>query len=57
MCTPGTQKKIIFKKYNTFSTVKDTSQLAFSVYFCTMNNFAELQLLPLMEFSCNILPR
>ena len=43
--------------YHTFPTVKGTSPLAFSVYYCTMNNFAELQLLPMMEFSFNTLPR
>ena len=35
------------------ATVKGTSALAFSVWFCIMNNFAELQLLPMMEFSFN----
>ena len=40
----------------TFSTVKGTSQLALSVWFCIMNNSAEFQPLPMMEFSFNTLP-
>ena len=43
--------------YQTFATVKGTSLLAFSVYFCTMNNLAELQLLSMMQFSFNTLSR
>ena len=54
MCAPWTQRNW---KYHTFSTVRGTSPLAFSVKFCPMNNFTELQLLPMMEFSFNILPR
>ena len=40
----------------TFSTVKGTFPLAFSVNFCSLNNFAELQLLPVMELSFNTFP-
>ena len=54
MCVPWTLGN---QKYHTFSTVKGTSPLLFSVYFCTMNNFAELQVLPMMEFSFNTSPR
>ena len=37
--------------------IKGTFPLAFLVSFCSMNNFEELQPLPLMEFSFNTLPR
>ena len=43
------------KNITDFFTVKGT--LAFSVYFWILNNFTELHLLPIMEFSINILPR
>ena len=32
------------------------SPLSHKYPHCVINNFAELQLLPLMEFSCNTLP-
>ena len=38
------------EKYHAFSTVKSTSPIALSVQFCIMNNFAELQLVPMIEF-------
>ena len=53
MCAPCTERNC---KYHIFSTVNGTSPLAFSVQFCIMNNFAELQLLPMIEFSFNTLP-
>ena len=40
-------------KISHFSTVRGTFPLVLSVKFCTMNNFVELQLLPMMEFSFN----
>ena len=40
-----------------YSTVKSTFPLALPVQFCVMNNFEELQHLPVMEFSFNTLPR
>ena len=43
------------KKYHVFSAVKDVSPSALSAYFCINSNFAELQLLPVMAFSFNIL--
>ena len=41
----------------TVSTVKGTFPLAFSVQFYTINNFAEPQLLSMMELSFDTLPR
>ena len=37
-------------KISHFSTVKNTSPLVFPVQFCTMNNFAEIQLLQSWNF-------
>ena len=44
-------------KYHTFCFVKGAFPLALSVKFCIINNFAELHLLAMMEFSFNTLPR
>ena len=44
-------------KSHTFSTVKGTCSLEISVQFGIMNNFAELQLLSMMAFLFNTLPR
>ena len=37
-----------------FLLLKVISPLVLSVQFCIVNNFAEFQLLPMMEFSFNI---
>ena len=53
-------RNLISKEINNiymFLTIKGLSPLALSVQFSIMNNFAELQFLPMIEFSFNTLPR
>ena len=51
------EKKLKLPNFLGSQPLKGTSPLAFLVQSCTMNNFLELQLLSMMEFTFNTLPR
>ena len=54
MCAPWSQSKL---NHTHFLLLKGTCSLEISVQFGIMNNFAELQLLSMMAFLFNTLPR